>query len=41
MISKKIADRINEQVNREMYSGYLYLAMAARMQEVGYKGVGN
>jgi len=41
MISKKMADRINEQVNREMYSGYLYLAMAARMQEAGYKGVGN
>jgi ferritin len=41
MISKKMADRINEQINREMYSGYLYLAMAARMQEAGYKGVGN
>ncbi len=41
MISKKMADRINEQVNREMYSAYLYLAMAARMTEAGYKGVGN
>jgi ferritin len=41
MISRKLADRINEQINREMYSGYLYLAMAARMQEAGYKGVGN
>ena len=41
MISKKMTDRINEQINREMYSGYLYLAMAARMQEAGYKGVGN
>jgi ferritin len=41
MLSKKMADRINEQINREMYSGYLYLAMAARMQEAGYKGVGN
>jgi ferritin len=41
MISKKMADRINEQINREMYSGYLYLAMAARMTEAGYKGVGN
>jgi ferritin len=41
MISKKMADRINEQINREMFSGYLYLAMAARMQEGGYKGVGN
>ncbi len=41
MISKKMAERINEQINREMFSGYLYLAMAARMQEAGYKGVGN
>jgi ferritin len=41
MISKKMADRINEQINREMYSAYLYLAMAARMTEAGYKGVGN
>jgi len=41
MISKRIADRINEQINREMYSAYLYLAMAARMQEAGFKGVGN
>jgi len=41
MISKKMSDRINEQINKEMYSGYLYLAMAARMQEAGYKGVGN
>jgi ferritin len=41
MISKKMADRLNEQINREMYSGFLYLAMAARMREAGYKGVGN
>ena len=41
MISKKMSDRINEQINREMYSAYLYLAMAAKMTEAGYKGVGN
>jgi ferritin len=40
MISKKIADRINEQINREIYSAYLYLAMSARMTQAGYKGVG-
>jgi len=40
MISKKMADRINEQINREMYSAYLYLGMSARMAEAGYKGVG-
>ena len=41
MISKKMADRINEQINKEIYSAYLYLAMSARMNEAGFKGVGN
>jgi ferritin len=40
MISKKMADRINEQINREMFSAYLYMAMSARMTETGFKGVG-
>ena len=40
MISKKMADRINEQINREMFSAYLYMAMSARMTETGYQGVG-
>jgi len=39
MLSKKMSDRINEQINREMYSAYLYMAMSARMGEAGYKGV--
>ena len=39
MISKKMADRINEQINKEMYSAYLYMAMSAKMSEAGYKGV--
>ena len=41
MISKKMTDRINEQINKEMYSAYLYLAMSARMTEAGFRGVGN
>ena len=41
MISKRMADRINEQINKEIYSAYLYLAMSARMKEAGFKGVGN
>jgi len=40
MISKKMADRINLQINREMYSAFLYLAMAAAMNEKGYTGIG-
>lgn len=39
MISKKMADRINLQINREMFSAYLYLAMAAKMTEKGYAGI--
>jgi ferritin len=41
MISKRMADRVNEQINKEMYSAYLYMAMSARMTEAGYRGVGN
>jgi len=40
MISKTMADRINLQINREMFSAYLYLAMAAKMKEAGYAGIG-
>lgn len=40
MISKSMADRINLQINREMFSAYLYLAMAAKMKETGYAGIG-
>ena len=40
MISRKMSDRINEQINREMFSAYLYLSMSARMTEAGYHGIG-
>ncbi|MBU0926809.1 MAG: ferritin [Spirochaetes bacterium] len=39
MISKKIVDRINLQINREMYSAYLYMAMSAKLGDDGYKGI--
>ena len=39
MLSAKMSDRINEQINREMFSAYLYMAMSARMGEAGYKGI--
>lgn len=39
MISKKIVDRINLQINREIYSAYLYMAMSAKAAEAGYQGV--
>ncbi|MEA2097179.1 MAG: ferritin-like domain-containing protein, partial [Candidatus Cloacimonadota bacterium] len=28
MISKKLQDAFNEQINKELYSEYLYLSMA-------------
>jgi ferritin len=33
-------DRINVQINREISSAYLYLAMAAKVNESGYTGIG-
>jgi ferritin len=41
MISQKMTDRINLQINRELYSAYLYLALAAKMTEQGYAGIGS
>ncbi|OHD82568.1 MAG: ferritin [Spirochaetes bacterium RIFOXYC1_FULL_54_7] len=41
MLSKKIVDRINLQINREMYSANLYMAMSARQSETGYLGIAN
>lgn len=29
MLSKKLEDAINEQINKELYSGYLYLSMSS------------
>ena len=37
-ISKKIEKRLNEQINNELYSSYVYLAMAAYFEEEGFKG---
>jgi ferritin len=39
MITKKMGDRINEQINKEMYSAFLYMAMSAKMSGAGYHGV--
>jgi len=33
MLDKKMEEAINYQLNRELYSGYLYLAMAAYFEE--------
>ena len=38
MISEKIQNILNEQINKEFYSAYLYLAMSAHFDEMGLKG---
>ena len=41
MLSKKMQDALNAQINAEYYSSYLYLAMAAYAQEINLKGFSN
>lgn len=38
MISKKITDALNTQMNREFYSAFLYLAMSNDAMDKGFKG---
>ncbi len=38
MIDAKIQDALNDQINWEISSGYLYLAMAAQFAELGMSG---
>ncbi len=41
MISDKMASAINTQINREMYSAYLYLAMSAYCESIDMPGFSN
>jgi ferritin len=38
MISKKMQDELNKQVNAELYASYLYLAMSAYFEDVNFGG---
>jgi ferritin len=40
MIGKKVQKAINKQINNELYSAYLYLAMSAEATNKGLKGAG-
>jgi len=40
MISEGMTQSINEQINKEFYSGYLYLSMSAYLKEKGLMGFG-
>ena len=41
MIGKKMESALNEQVNRELYSAYLYMSMSSFSDRIGLKGFAN
>ena len=41
MIDKEMAEALNVQINKEMYSAYLYMSMSAHSANVGLKGFSN
>ncbi|MDD3754270.1 MAG: ferritin [Methanobacterium sp.] len=41
MLDEKMRESLNFQLNRELYSGYLYLAMAAYFEDQDLPGFGN
>ena len=41
MLSEKLHTAINEQINAELWSAYLYLAMSMDAESKGFKGVAN
>ena len=38
MIKAKVQNEFNKQINRELYSAYLYVAMAAYFESINFKG---
>lgn len=41
MLSKKLQDALNAQINAELWSGYLYLSMAMNFEAQGRAGIAN
>lgn len=41
MLSTKLQDALNKQINAEMWSAYLYLSMAQQFENKGLKGIAN
>ena len=41
MLDKKVAELLNDQVNKELYSAYLYLDFALYYDEIGLDGFAN
>jgi len=41
MLSKKIENAINKQINAELWSAYLYLSMSAQFESINFGGFAN
>ena len=41
MMNEKIMKAMNEQINAEMYSAYLYLSMSAYLESIDLSGFSN
>jgi len=41
MLNNTMLDELNKQINREIYSAYLYMSMSAYSQYIGLKGFAN
>jgi len=41
MLKQKMQDALNEQINKELYSSYLYYSMSAYAQSIGLPGIAN
>ena len=41
MLSKKMEKALNEQINKEMYSAFLYMSMSAHSTNIGLPGFAN
>jgi ferritin len=41
MINKKLEVALNEQINAEFYSAYLYLSMSAYLDTINFAGFAN
>ena len=39
MVTEKMLKELNQQINEELYSEYIYLAMAADLEDKGLKGM--
>ena len=41
MLKEKVEKAINDQINAELYSAYMYMAMSAYFESIDLKGFGN